>query len=51
MKEHVHSQEIMDESDVQFSNKDDSRSNMIKANSKIVKVRIWTLDSPFRQQD
>ena len=28
-----------------------SRSNAIKANSKIVKERIWTLDSPSRQQD
>ena len=25
--------------------------NTIKANSKIVKERIWTLDSPSRQQD
>ena len=27
-----------------------SRSDTIKANSKIVKERIWTLNSPFRQQ-
>ena len=39
----------MDVSDVQVSDKDgfSSRSNTIKANSKIVKQRIWTLDSRF----
>ena len=39
----------MDVSDVQVSDKDGKRfrSNMIKANSKIVKERIWTLDSQF----
>ena len=37
----------MDVSDVQVSDKDcfKSRSNTIKANNKIVKERIWTLDS------
>ena len=39
----------MDVSDVQVSDKDGytSRSNAVKANSKIVKERIWTLDSRF----
>ena len=45
----VHSQKIMNVSDVHVSDKDGykSRSNTIKANSKIVKERIWTLDSRF----
>ena len=49
MKEYVPSQKIMDVSDVQVSEKDGfwSRSNTIKVNSKIVKERIWTLDSHF----
>ena len=48
----VHSQKIMDVSDLQVSDKDGcrSRSNTIKANSKIVKERIWTLDSQFANQ-
>ena len=39
----------MDVSHVQLFDKDGykSRSNTIKANSKIVKQRIWTLDSRF----
>ena len=39
----------MDVRDVQVSDKDGYRfrSNTIKANSKIVKERIWTLDSHF----
>ena len=39
----------MDVSDVQVSDKDgcESRNNTIKANNKIVKERIWTLDSHF----
>ena len=39
----------MNVSDVQVSDKDGfkSRSNTIKANSKIVKERSWTLDSHF----
>ena len=48
----------MDVSDVQVSDKDGykSRSNTIKANNKIVKERIWTLNpnkivTEFRQQD
>ena len=45
----IHSQKIMDVSDVQVSHKDGSRfrSNTIKASSKIGKERIWTLDSQF----
>ena len=39
----------MDISDVQVSDKDGekSRSNTVKASSKIVKERIWKLDSRF----
>ena len=39
----------MDKSDVQVSDKDGykSRSNTVKASSKIVKERIWKLDSRF----
>ena len=39
----------MDVRDVQVSDNDGykSRSNTISANSKIVKERIWTLDSSF----
>ena len=45
----VHSEKFMDVSGMQVSDKDGyrSRSNTIKANSKIVKERIWTLDSNF----
>ena len=45
----VHLQKIMGVSDVQVSDRDGfkSRSNTIKAKSKIVKERIWTLDSHF----
>ena len=45
----VHLQKIMGVSDVQVSDKDGfkCRSNTIKAKSKIVKERIWTLDSHF----
>ena len=45
----VHSQEITNVSDVHVSDKDGykPRSNTIKANGKIVKELIWTLDSRF----
>ena len=51
----AYSEKSMNVSDMQVPDEDDrhderSRSKTIKANSKIVKERIWTLDPPFRQQ-
>ena len=52
----AHTEKLVDVSDMQVPDEDDRHAdlhNTMKANNKIVKERIWTLDSRFatEQQD